>query len=338
MKNLQIITACPTDTYFTWQVHLWLESLREIGLSGKAKVLLFNPIGRPKNNTWDKISSLYPESEIKIYEDDGSVAPLLKFYIPILRMYVMKKYFEEHPASENDAIFYCDSDIIFMNTFDISHLLDDDVNYLSDTNSYISADYFNSKVKDVLPEKLEEYKKIDVLDEAAKIVGVNREVCEKYNKHSGGTQYLLKNINSDFWQECFNKCLPLLSYLKNINKEYFANEQKGIQSWTTDMWIVLWQIWKTGADTKVVSELDFAWATDPISKLKKVSIFHNAGIVSEGGNGYPAFYKGKYHQGNNPFEDSHLQTVLNNEESKKHCTHFYVTQLLALKKKYNLNY
>jgi hypothetical protein len=40
--------------------------------------------------------------------------------------------------------------------------LDDDVNYLSDTNSYINAKYFDSKVNQVLPEKLEEYKNRDV--------------------------------------------------------------------------------------------------------------------------------------------------------------------------------
>ena len=338
MKNLQIITACPTDTYFTWQVQLWLESLRKIELSSKAKVLLFNPTGRPKNNKWNEIALLYPESEIKIYEDDGSVAPLLKFYIPILRMYVMKKYFEEHPNSENDAIFYCDSDILFMNTFDISHLLNDDINYLSDTNSYISADYFNSKIRDVLPEKLEEYKKIDVLDEAAKIVGINREVCEKYNKHSGGTQYLLKNINAHFWQECFNKCIPLLSYLKDINKKYFPNEQRGIQSWTTDMWIVLWQVWKTGADTKVVPELDFAWATDPISKLETTSILHNAGIAATHQNGHSCFYKGKYHTGQDPLKDEHLNVVLNDEKAKQFCTWYYANELKQLHNKYNLNY
>jgi hypothetical protein len=104
------------------------------------------------------------------------------------------------------------------------------------------------------------------------------------------------------------------------------------------MWAVLWNLWNKEHETRVIKELDFAWATDPLSKLAKVAIFHNAGIVSDTANGYPAFYKGKYHQGADPFKDPHLNIVLENEESKKHCTHFYLKHLLELKEKYNLEY
>ena len=47
--------------------------------------------------------------------------------------------------------------------------------------------------------------------------------------------------------------------------------------------------------------------------------------------GYPAFYKGKYHTGGDPFNDPHLQIVLNSEESKKYCTHKYVLELIETK-------
>ena len=36
MKDLRFICAQPDDTYYTWQVHLWLESLKNIGQSDKA--------------------------------------------------------------------------------------------------------------------------------------------------------------------------------------------------------------------------------------------------------------------------------------------------------------
>jgi hypothetical protein len=337
-RELQFITVCPTDKYFTWQVHLWLESLRELNYTSKATVLLFNPKNRPENPVWKELQTLFPEVEFCTYEDDGSVAPFLGMYIPILRLYTMKRYCLDHPEISQKAVFYCDSDIIFMKSFNINHLLDDDVNYLSDTNSYISASYFDSKFKDVIPEKLEKYKSIDVLNQAASILGINRQICEKNNLHSGGTQYLLKNTNAEFWETIFHKCIPLLTYLRNINKEYYINENTGLQSWTCDMWLVLWQIWKTGAETKVVPELNFAWSTDPIIKLETYPILHNAGIVSETGNGYPAFYKGKYHMGTDPTKDPYLDVVLNNETSQKYCTWFYATKINEIKNKYNLNY
>jgi hypothetical protein len=78
------------------------------------------------------------------------------------------------------------------------------------------------------------------------------------------------------------------------------------------MFSVLWNLWFQNQETKVVPELNFAWSTDPIGKLEETTILHNAGIVSENGNGYPAFYKGKYHQGSNPMEDPHLMKSLKN--------------------------
>jgi hypothetical protein len=60
--------------------------------------------------------------------------------------------------------------------------------------------------------------------------------------------------------------------------------------------------------------------------------------VGDNANGYPAFYKGKYHTGKDPFKDPHLQTVLNSEESKKYCTYYYTQKLMELKNNYNLNY
>jgi hypothetical protein len=338
MRDLKFITTCPTDTYFSWQVHLWLESLKQLGHSNKAIVLLFSPLGRPINPIWEKIHKLYPESEFHTYVDDGTINPFLGIYIPILRLYSMKKYCEEYPEIDKCAVFYCDSDIIFTEKFNIDHLLEDEIIYLSDTNSYINASYFDSKIKDVLPDRLEDYKKIDVLNEAAKIVGIDRQICEKNNLHSGGTQYLLKNTNADFWKTIFKKCIPLLSYLRDINKQYFANEDKGYQSWTCDMWLVLWELWKRGFETKIVDEMSFSWAPDPIEKLTTCPIYHNAGITGEFMDGIPYFYKGKYHTGTNPMIDTHLQTVINNEESKKHCTWFYANALNELNQKYHIDY
>jgi hypothetical protein len=319
-------------------VHLWLESLRNIGHSDKAIVLVFTPSFRERSDKWDKIVDLYPEAEFSFIKDEDDVSRYLSTYIPILRPYCLTKYFKEHPEMVSKAVFYCDSDIQFTDKFDVSHLLEDDICYLSDTNGYINASYFDSKVRDVLPEKLEAYKERDILEETASLVGINRDICEKNNDHSGGAQYLLKNIDYTFWEKITMHCLYIRMHLINVNKEFFASEDKGFQSWCSDMWAVLWNLWLREQETKIVPELDFAWGTDPITKLDKCTIYHNAGIVSDNMGEYLAFYKGKYHRGTDPFEDPHLEMVYNNEKSKKYCTHYYVTKMLELKNKYKLNY
>lgn len=336
--HLKFVAAQPDDIYYTWQVHLWLESLRKLGHSDKAIVLVFTPNFRDKNTSWEQIVNLYPESEFHFYKDVDNVSKLLGIYIPIIRPYVLMKYFKEHPEMKEKAVFYCDSDILFTDRFSVDEFLDDDISYLSDTNSYINASYFDSKVKDVLPEKLEEYKKIDVLDDISKLVGVNRQICEKNNDHSGGAQYLLKNIDGKFWEDVMSACINIRVHLMNINKTYFENENKGFQSWCADMWAVLWTLWARNQETKVVPELNFAWAPDPISKLETHTIYHNAGVTGPFMGDVPYFYKGTYHQGKDPFKDPHLHVVLHHEESKKRCTHYYLTELMALKDKYNLNY
>lgn len=338
MKDLKFICAQPDDAYYTWQVHTWIESLKNIGQSDKAIVLIFTPSFRERNEKWDQITALYPEVEFVFYKDEHKVSSLLGVYIPILRPYILMRYFNDHPEMVSKAVFYCDSDIVFTEKFDVSQYIDDDISYVSDTNSYINASYFDSKIKDVKPEKLDLYKTRDVLSELTSLVGITRQVAEEHNDHSGGAQYLLKGIGGSFWEKVLNDCIVIKTYLGNINKEFFESESAGFQSWCADMWAVLWNLWKRDLETKNIPEMEFAWSSDLIEKLNRCTILHNAGIVGDYANGYPAFYKGKYHLGKNPFNDPHINTVLNSEESKKYCTHHYATQLIELKNKYNLNY
>jgi hypothetical protein len=338
MKNLKFMTICPDDTYYTWQVNLWLESLKKLGHSDKAIVLIFVPLTREQNTKWNRIIELYPESEFVFYKDTGDVAPLLSTYIPILRPWTAWKYFQDNPKLSADAIFYCDSDILFMPDFNIDKFIDDDKIYLSDTNSYINATYFDSKVSQVLPEKLEEYKNRDVLGELCAIVGFSRDVAVANNFNSGGAQYLLKNIDANFWKKVGTDTIIIRKYLMHINSIYFKSENEGFQSWCADMWAVLWNLWLREQETIVIPELEFSWATDPIEKLQKTTILHNAGIVSETGNGHLSFYKGKYISGKDPLQDPILDEILQNEESKKKCTWYYTKELKELGEKYNLKY
>jgi hypothetical protein len=338
MKDLKFLQAAPSDVYYTWQVHLWLESLRNIGHSDKAISVIFTPNGRENRDKWKQIEDLYPESEFHYYKDEDNLSQLLGIYIPVLRPYVLWKHFKANPQLSEKAIFYCDSDILFTKDFSLDKFLEDDVNYLSDTNSYINASYFDSKIHQVLPEKLEEYKTRDILGEIASVIGISRETAEANNNHSGGAQYLLKNVDGDFWSKVMNDCILIRTYLQTVNREFFKDENSGYQSWCADMWSVLWNLWFREQETKVVPELDFAWATDPLSKLDSHTIFHNAGITGTEMNGYPCFYKGKYHQGTDPTKDPHLDDVLNNIQSQKYCTWFYANELNNIKNKYKINY
>lgn len=335
MKKLNFIQVCPDDDYYIWQVHLWLESLKERGLSDKAISLIFTPNYREQSTKWEYLKDLYPEARFHFYKDVDNVSKLLGLYIPILRPYCLMKFFKEYPEMENEAIFYCDCDILFTEKFDLTPFIDDEVCYISDTKSYISASYFDSKIKDVHPDRLEAYKERDILNETCELVGISREIAEKWNDHSGGAQYLLKGVNWEFWDKVITDCIKIRIHLQEVNREFFESENKGFQSWCADMWSVLWNLWLKNKETKVIKELEFAWSSDNIKRLDEVGILHNAGIVAKTQGDIPVFYKGTYHQGANPFKDPHLDVVLTNEKSKTLCSYYYAKKLFEIKDKFN---
>lgn len=69
--------------------------------------------------------------------------------------------------------------IAFTKEFNVEQFLEDDINYLSDTNSYINSDYINNKVNDCTPEKRDQLLQIDVLQSLTSYVGITKEIAEK---------------------------------------------------------------------------------------------------------------------------------------------------------------
>ncbi len=355
MRELVFIQAAPDDFYYLWQTHAWLESLKKLGKSDKAISCIFTPNYKEPNKQWESLVKLYPESKFFFYKDTDKITNLLGVYIPILRPYILMKYWMANPDMKDKAVFYCDNDVLFTNSFNVDNFVDDDICYLSNTNSYINAAYFDSKGKAyeiddpkgtykkgdpifVLKDKYEEYKTHDILDDITRSVGISREIAEKNNTNSGGAQYLLKNIDSEFWNKVITDILKIRIGLQNVNKQYFESENKGFQSWCADMWSVLWNLWLRKLETKVVIEMDFSWSSDAAFRIKQTGIFHNAGIVSELQGEVPVFYKGKYHNGLNPLTDPHLEFLSTNEQNKTLANHYYVTKLMELKAEYGVQY
>lgn len=337
MKKPKIIICQPIDNYFQWQIHLYVESCIEAGFTEEQiDVLLYKPKGREINQEyWGKLKEYYPKLNVYIYEDNG-VQQYLGIYIPILRPHLLWQHFSAHPELENETILYTDCDILWSKALDIEKLFDDDICYVSDASSYMNHSYFLSKERQVLNGKLEEYKAKDVVKGLCDIVGIDKEIVIKNDKNTGGVQYILKNINADFWKKVQEDVLKIKIYLGQINKEFFKSTNEGIQDWCADLWAIQYNLWYAQKETKVVNEMSFSWSTDNLDRLTQCGIFHNAGVTGEFMDGVPYFYKGKYHQGLSPFTDPHLDVVLNNEESKKRCTWWYAHKLDELRKKYNL--
>ena len=64
-----------------------------------------------------------------------------------------------------------------------------------------------------------------------------------------------------------------------------------LQIWCSDMWSVLWNLWKRDRKTKIIPELDFTWASHSIDAWYRNAIYHDAGVVN---NHNREFQKGLY--------------------------------------------
>ncbi len=300
-------------------------------------MILYVPKNRNANKEqWDKIQEFYPKMKMFFYEDKG-VQQHLGLYIPILRPHCLWQHFEAFPELRDEIIIYTDCDILWTKPIDFSNLYEGDCSYVSDAKSYLNVSYFESKVRDVKPDKLEEYKQRDIVKELCDIVGIDKSVAIENNNNTGGVQYVLKNVDSFFWKKVERDVLSIRRHLLQVNKEFFESENKGIQSWCADLWAIQYNLWLKGC-CKVTDDLSFLWCHDSAERLKTTNIYHNAGATNEGTEEFPVFYKGKYHTGTNPFTDPHLDKMLNNETSMKHCTGYYVKKLDELRKKYDITY
>ena len=369
MRNFRLVTVTEDKLRFIWEVHAYLESVKQIGWEHKVDVVIFKPATKSEyDKRWEIVAKNYPFAKFYFYqdekiEDSHTLAPLIPIYGSIIRPYALMKHFNRYPDLEKEAIIYTDTDILFTKKPDIEKLIEDEINYVSDTvsvNDYMSHKYFESKRNDVDPKLLEEYDKRDIIEELARIVQIDKSVITENISNTGGVQYILKNINSDFWYKVMMDCIHIKVHLMNINQHFFPGvtteerESKGFQSWCADLWATLWNLWYHQATVRCAPELEFAWATDKIEKLSErpnISILHNAGVTStetmiirEGKLviDAPAFYKGRREYCDNlktPFTDlEYLQSVVANETSQKYCTYLYTMHLLDLQQKQKLIY
>ena len=292
-KELAIIVCIPEDLYWASEIEVQLNNFRRYDMSKYAQIIIHR---RGKNKAtpyWDKLIKAFPETGFFIYEDN-SIGNLINMYAPIMRPHLLKKHWEQFPELKDRVILYLDSDVIFTRQPDFSSYLEDDVCYMSKT-SYIGANYFMTKEKDVYSFKLDAFRTRDILQELATIVGVSKQTIIDNEENTGGCQYLLKNIDSKFWEDVENTCIALRIHMQWANQQYFPSEEKGFQSWCADMQAVLWNLWKRGVKTSCPTELDFAWSSSPIEEYDRCIFLHNAGILSPemelGGKKVKVFFK-----------------------------------------------
>lgn len=342
------ITVQPDDLNFAWPVDVYLSNFLSKGLLHTCHVLIYvksDNIPESPQPYWQKLIKKYPEAKFFFYMDTENfygreIKPY--GYIPLLRPWCLEKHFTRFPELKDKVIFYHDSDIVLTDhPFEINELCKGEVNYLTKTyngskeSNYLDYYYFEDIINKVKPELREAWIEWDVLSRALKGFGLSKEFLKEQSPNTGGAQYILKNIDADFWRDVRTGCKFLLLVFDTANNSFMPGStpierlENGIQAWCVDMWSLLWNLWKRGYKTECPPSMDMCWATDLIDKWNKASIYHDAGAsarpVEEG---HWLFHKRNKDYVNNiktPFEDD-LSYV-----SPKYCSYNYVKEIEAAK-------
>ena len=218
-----------------------------------------------------KFKKQFPDN-VFIFRDEREQ----KHYIPTLKIHGVRKYLQ-HDNKQQDLMLI-DSDVIFREPINYSLFTEDNTVYCSDTKGYLGYQYLKTK-GDV------------IIQDMCDFMGIPFEYVVDKNDKSGGAQLYYKGVKN------------LLGYFKEVEimspklydlmvKHPTYNDYKPtIQSWTAEMWAVLWLLWKRDVDTEIHEELDFRWATDNINKWETTKILHMAGVTSTMDD---KFYKGNF--------------------------------------------
>jgi hypothetical protein len=278
LKQLRFVCAQPATTYYAWQVEVMLNNFIEMGVNpNNIDIVCWKQNGIIPEE-WIKLANSYP-ARFLFYDDTRET----KHYISSIRPNILKQHWERFPELKWDAIFYHDCDILFtkpVNQWIEEEIIGNDEWYGSDTRWYIAHSYIMGKGE-------------DVLDKMCEIVDIPKELVEQNEMNSIGAQYLMKNIDYDFWDRVERDSEILFKDITALNnqKKIADPTHHELQIWCADMWAVLWNGWKMGANTHCHPNFDFSWGTSLEDDYHKMNIMHNAGVTSPHDG---LFYKAQY--------------------------------------------
>jgi hypothetical protein len=139
--DLIFVSAQPDVPYFHWQTKVYVHNFIDKGINPNQIHVLFVIVDGDEPS---KQSLELREYGVNVhhYVDERE----RKHYIPSIKPFLIYKWLEQYPQY-GKSFFLHDADIIFRVLPDFDKLVNDDINYLSDTIGYIGYEYINDCCK-----------------------------------------------------------------------------------------------------------------------------------------------------------------------------------------------
>jgi len=285
MEKILFVTAQPDVPYFIWQIKLYVHNFIEKGINPNQIHVIFSLQNQNNEPSRESLQLTNLGINVHHFVDER----IKKHYIPSIKPFLISKWIQKNPK-HGELFFLHDSDIIFNELPSFEQLLNDEVCYMSDTIGYIGYNYIMDCCKRYESQNPTS-EKGQLISEMANVVGVDVDTIKQNQKNSGGGQYLFKNTNCELWDKMYKDSIKLYDQMLDYQKRFPINPGQ-IQFWTAEMWAVLWNLWLYEYETKIISDLDFSWATDTIEIYNSKNILHMAGVTDDLKT--TKFYKGDY--------------------------------------------
>jgi hypothetical protein len=285
MEKILFVTAQPDVSYFIWQIKLYVHNFIEKGINPNQIHVIFSLLNKNKQPSQESLQLKDLGINVHHFVDER----VKKHYIPSIKPYLISKWIQKNPK-HGELFFLHDADIIFNELPSFDRLLNDEVCYMSDTIGYIGYNYIMDcceRYENQHPTS----EKGQLIFEMANVVGVDVNTIKENQENSGGGQYIFKNTNCELWDKMYKDSIKLYDQMLDYQKRFPINPGQ-IQFWTAEMWAVLWNLWLYEYKTKIISDLDFSWATDTIEIYNSKNILHMAGVTDNLKT--TKFYKGDY--------------------------------------------
>lgn len=290
---MKYISVQPSTDYYVWQLEVLDRSLIKNGYDLNDFTVIFC------GNILTKNVIKYRDKNINRVHFIADTRKDMT-YVSSIRPHALAKFCKKNLI--NNPVFYHDSDIAFTKFFNWDSIVKPQISMVSNTISYIGANYVDSKSP-------------ELLNKMCEIVGIEPDLVRSKQRDSGGCQYILppEIMSYEFWNKVEKDSTDLYKLMVNTATVY--NPEHPIQAFCADMWAVLWNLWLSGIDTEVHLSLNFGWSSWKADRWKDINIFHLAGVT---GNDKGLFFKQDY-LNRMPFGDE-LHTVTQRDTCNwKYC-------------------
>ena len=173
MQKIQFVSAQPDVPYFHWQTKLYVSNFLELGIDPCNIHVIFGLTNGQDKPSEESKKLCNFGINVHYYVDNR----INKSYIPSIKPYLISQWLWENPEL-GELFFLHDADIIFRKLPNFESLLNDNINYLSDTINYIGFDYIQTcceKYEGAHPNQ----EKNSLLNEMSKIIQIDPDVIKQ---------------------------------------------------------------------------------------------------------------------------------------------------------------